>query len=71
MYEDDYEDDQPITRIPQNEQRHKLGHHIIKDAQQYLEQISADEHALLIQTLRHLAQDEPYFDILADELDQP
>ncbi|WP_180066359.1 hypothetical protein [Acinetobacter sp. YH12129] len=71
MYEDDYEDDQPITRIPQNEQCHKLGHHIIKDAQQYLEQISADEHALLIQTLRHLAQDEPYFDILADELDQP
>lgn len=72
MYDDDYDDDQPVTRIPQNQQRNKqLGQHIVKEAQQYLEQISADEHALLIQTLRDLVTTEPYFDVLADELDKP
>ena len=73
MYDHDYEDDQPVTLIPQHAQSKKLlGNQILKQAQHYLvEQISAQEHAFLIQTLTGLAQQEPYFQVLADELDQP
>ena len=72
MIDDDFDFDQPVTRIPQNEQRNKqLGNHILKEAQQYLEAISADEHAFLIQTLNGLAKNEPYFEVLAEQLDQP
>lgn len=72
MIEDDFDFDQPVTRIPQNQQRNKqLGSQILKDAEQYLEAISANEHAFLIQTLNGLAKNEPYFEVLAEQLDQP
>jgi hypothetical protein len=72
MIEDDFDFDQPVTRIPQNQQRNKqLGSQILKDAEQYLEAISADEHAFLIQTLNGLAKTETYFEVLAEQLDQP
>ena len=72
MIDDDFDFDQPVTRIPQNEQRNKqLGNHILKEAQQYLEAISADEHTFLIQTLNGLAKNEEYFKVLAEQLDQP
>ncbi|MDY6460714.1 glycosyltransferase family 47 protein [Acinetobacter faecalis] len=72
MIDDDFDFDQPVTRIPQNEQRNKqLGNHILKEAQQYLEAISADEHAHLIQSLKALVSNEPYFEVLAEQLDQP
>jgi hypothetical protein len=69
---DDYEDDQPVTRIKQNAASQKqLGSQILKDAEVYLEDIAADEHAFLIKTLTALAEQDAYFQILADELDQP
>ena len=69
----DFEDEQPIIRIPQNEAGldDALGKKILLAAQDYLENISEKEHAFLIQTLRNLAKEEIYFDVLADELDQP
>lgn len=69
---DDYEDDQPVTRIKQNAASQKqLGSQILKDAKAYLEGISADEHTLLIKTLSGLAEQEAYFQVLVDQLDQP
>ena len=68
--EDDF--DQPVTRIKQNTAIQKqLGSQILKEAEQYLEEISADEHALLINTLLGFAEQDAYFQVLADELDQP
>lgn len=70
--EEDFDYDQPVTRMKQNASSQKqLGSQILKDAEQYLEDISADEHAFLIKTLLGFADQEPYFQILADELDQP
>ena len=72
MIEDDFDFDQPVTRIPQNAgSKKQLGSQLLKDAEVYLEEISADEHALLIQNLHRLAQQDEYFQVLADELDQP
>ena len=72
MIDDDLNDDRPVTRIQQNAASQKqLGSQILKDAEQYLEDIPADEHALLIKTLLDLAEQEAYFQVLADELDQP
>ncbi len=69
---DDYEDDQPVTRIKQNAASQKqLGSQILKQAEQYLAEISADEHAHLQQILRSLVTQEAYFQVLADDLDQP
>ena len=58
MYDDydDYEDDQPVTRIKSNIKQQTLGKRILEDAQSYLEQISQGEHTFLIETLRDLAQ---------------
>lgn len=70
--EDDFDYDQPVTRIQQNQHnKPQLGNQILKEAEQYLDGISAGEHDFLIKTLRKLAQQEPYFEVLADELDQP
>ena len=70
--EDDFDFDQPVTRIKQNAASQKqLGSQILKDAEQYLENISADEHALLIKTLFDLAEQDEYFRVFADQLDQP
>ena len=69
---DDYEDDQPVTRIKPNAASQKqLGSQILKDAEIYLEEISADEHTLLIKTLTDLAAQDEYFQVLAEQLDQP
>jgi hypothetical protein len=70
MY-DDFEDDQPVTRIKSNLKQQTLGKRILEDAQSYLDQISQGEHTFLIDTLRDLAQQDEYFNIWADQLDQP
>lgn len=70
--QDDFDYDPPVTRIQQNQQNKvQMGNQILKEAEQYLEEISADEHAFLIKTLLGLAEQEPYFQVLAEELDQP
>ena len=70
--EDDFDFDQPVTRIKRNAASQKqLGSQILKDAEAYLENISADEHTLLIKTLSDLAAQDAYFQVLANQLDQP
>lgn len=70
--DDDFDFDQPVTRIPQNAQSKKiLNNNVLNEAEQYLESITENEHSFLIKTLRAHALVEPYFDVLADELDQP
>ena len=70
--EDDFDFDQPVTRIKQNAASQKqLGSQILKDAEAYLEDISADEHTLLIKNLSGLVAQDAYFQVLADQLDQP
>lgn len=68
---DEYDDfDQPVTRMPQNKGSQQLGNNSLKQAQIYLEDISEDEHLYLQKTLHQLAMQEPYFDVIADELNQ-
>lgn len=68
---DDYEDDQPVTRIAQNNVETVLaGKTILANAQDYLDSMSESEHTFLMQHLKKLAQDEPYFQVLADQLNQ-
>ena len=70
--DDDFDFDQPVTRIPQNQNAQKqLGMNILREAEQYLEEISEDEHLYLIKTLENLASEESYFDVLANELNKP
>lgn len=73
MYDDydDFEDDQPVRRIKSNIKQQTLGKRILEDAQSYLDQISQGEHTFLIETLRELAQQDEYFNVWADQLDQP
>ncbi|ANF82341.1 hypothetical protein A3K93_09155 [Acinetobacter sp. NCu2D-2] len=74
MYDDfdDYEDDQPVKRIKSNVQGlPTLGKQILNQAQDYLDQISQGEHTFLINHLHELAQQDEYFNVLADQLDQP
>ena len=74
MYDDfdDYEDEQPVKRIKSNVQGlPTLGKQILNQAQDYLHQISQGEHTLLVNHLRELAQQDEYFNVLADQLDQP
>lgn len=72
MIDDEYfQDDQAVIRIPQNQQSKKRENNILKAAGDYLDEISDSEHQYLIETLQTLAQEEPYFNVLADELDQP
>lgn len=71
-YDDDFEDDQTVTRIKSNIKQHQnLGKRILEHAQQYLDQILQGEHTYLIDTLRNFAQQDEYFNVWADELDQP
>ncbi|WP_425917285.1 hypothetical protein [Acinetobacter sp. TSRC1-2] len=75
MIDDDFDlddFDREVTRIPQNQNaQNKLGKGILQNAEQYLQEMSAGEHTHLIQALRQHAQVEAYFDVLADDLDQP
>ncbi|WP_173912762.1 hypothetical protein [Acinetobacter sp. Marseille-Q1618] len=67
----DDEFDREVTRIRQNKGcQQQLGKNILKEAQYYLEDITEDEHRYLQKTLHQLAEQEPYFVVLADELNQ-
>ncbi|AXY57525.1 hypothetical protein CDG60_13730 [Acinetobacter chinensis] len=71
--DDDFEDEfgREVTRIPQNKNAKKqLENNILKQAERYLEDIAEDEHAYLQKTLHQLAEQESYFGVLADELNQ-
>lgn len=71
IYDDDFDFDQPVTRIPQNKgSQQQLGKQILKEAQFYLEEIAEDEHGYLQKCLHQFAKQEPYFAVLADELNQ-
>lgn len=69
----DHDDfDREVTRIPQNlKAKKQLENNILKQAEIYLEDISEDEHSFLIKTLHQLAEEEAYFNVLADDLKQP
>lgn len=71
MIDDDFDVNAEITRIPQNKghQQH-FGQRILKEAGHYLEEIAEDEHVYLQKTLHQLAEQEPYFNVIADELNQ-
>ena len=73
MIDDEYfDDDQPVTRIPQNQNsKNLIEKNILKQAERYFADISDDEHQYLIETLNGFAQEEPYFEVLANQLDQP
>lgn len=68
-YDDEF--DREVTRIPQNKGSQQLEKNVLKEAQIYLEDISEDEHSFLIKTLHQLAEEESYFNVLADDLEQP
>lgn len=71
---DDFEDDEfdrEVTRIPQHKSNKVLGKSILEQAQQYWQQIGEAEHTVIIQRLTVLAEQESYFNVLADQLDQP
>ncbi len=55
----DHDDfDREVTRIPQNlKAKQQLENNILKQAENYLEDISEDEHSFLIKTLQNLAVD--------------
>ena len=69
----DHDDfDREVTRIPQNlKAKQQLENNILKQAENYLEDISEDEHSFLIKTLQNLAVDESYFNVIAENLEQP
>lgn len=70
MIDDDYDFAQPVTRIKQNAGSQKqLGSHILKTAEQYLQSMGSAAHGQLVTALRTLAQTEPYFDGLADQVE--
>ncbi|WP_171407670.1 hypothetical protein [Acinetobacter tianfuensis] len=72
MMHDDYYDNEPVTRIAANQSKaQRASKVILKDAQNYLDSMSQGEHTFLMQTLEKLAAEEPYFQVLADELNQP
>ena len=64
--------DREVTRIPQNQKaKQQLENNILKQAENYLEDISEDKHTFLIKTLQNLAVDESYFNVIAEHLEQP
>lgn len=69
--EDDFDYDEPVTRIVANKTEVLLaGKIILENAQQYLDTMSAGEHKFLQKSLAKFAQDEAYFQVLADALDE-
>ncbi len=70
MIDDDFDFDQPVTRIPQNSgSQQKLGNQILKIAAQYLQTMGSASHAQLVAELRQLAAQDAYFDVLADQIE--
>ena len=70
MIDDDFDFDQPVTRIPQNPQATKLlGNRLLQQAEQYLASMGSRPHAQLVKSLRQLELEDPYFAIMADQLE--
>ena len=70
MIDDDFDFDQPVTRIPQHANSTKqLGNQILKQAEQYLTSMGSASHAQFVSKLRQLATQESYFDLLADQIE--
>ncbi|WP_353142627.1 hypothetical protein [Acinetobacter pragensis] len=70
MIDDDFDFDQPVTRIPQNASAKKqLGNQILKEAQQYLASMGGAPHSHLVSELRKGEPQEAYFAVLADQIE--
>ncbi|MFW1959357.1 hypothetical protein [Acinetobacter johnsonii] len=70
MIDDDLDFDQPVTRIPQNPQATKLlGNRLLQQAEQYLASMGSRPHAQLVESLRQLELEDPYFTVMADQLE--
>ncbi|AMW79572.1 hypothetical protein AMD27_12205 [Acinetobacter sp. TGL-Y2] len=69
-FEED-EFDREVTRIPQHQHVKPLGKMILAEANDYLNSLNATEHGYVIKTLNAFSQNEPYFKVLMEELDQP
>ena len=72
-YFDDVENEdleREVTRIPQHQHGKQLGKTILTEAHQDLHTMAADEHQFLLGQLKDLAQNEPYFEVLAEQLNQ-
>ena len=70
MIDDDFDFDQPVTRIPQNPQATKLlGNRLLQQAEQYLASMGSRPHAQLVESLRQLELEDPYFAVMADQLE--
>ncbi|MDM1250693.1 hypothetical protein HXZ77_06055 [Acinetobacter johnsonii] len=70
MIDDDFDFDQPVTRIPQNPQATKLlGNRLLQQAEQYLASMGSQPHAQLVESLRQLELEDPYFAVMADQLE--
>ncbi len=71
MMDDDFDFDEPVTRIAAKPtQAQQAGKIILEQAQLDLDQMTRGEHNFLMQTLEQLASQEPYFQVLADALNQ-
>lgn len=69
-FEED-EFDREVTRIPQHQHVKPLGKMILAEANEYLNSLNATEHGYVLKTLNAFSQNEPYFKVLMEELDQP
>lgn len=70
MIDDDFDFDQPVTRIPQNPQANKaLGNQLLQQAEQYLVTMGSQAHGQLVESLRQLQVEDSYFEIMADQLE--
>jgi len=66
MIDDDFDFDQPVTRIPQNPQATKLlGNRLLQQAEQYLASMGSRPHAQLVESLRQLESEDSYFAVMA------
>lgn len=71
MMDDDFDFDGPVTKIAANNSAQLLaGKQILADAQDYFATMSNKEHQFLQQHLSKLAEQDAYFQVLADELNQ-
>ena len=69
--DDDFDYDAPVTRIAAHKnEAQQAGKIILENAEQYLDTMTAGEHSFLQNYLTKLAQEEGYFQVLADALNQ-
>lgn len=68
---DEDEFDREVTRIPQHQHVKPLGKIILAEASESLQGMNASEHQVLLKTLSAYVENEPYFDVLIEQLDQP